>query len=471
MRQLSVSASAANSPINYAGSQSSDSEAVCADCILFLQGPVGPFFSRIAKDFTKRGFKVFKINFNGGDKVFYQGEHATDYEGTPDQWADYLQTFVNKNAISRIYAFGDCRYYHQVAKKIASSSNIKFYVFEEGYVRPNYITLESGGVNGHSRLMHGSALVGNTSPGNDDVVPAGRFCFLLPAFYSIIYYLAASLYSSRFPDYVHHRPLGWLREGAIWIRSGYRKLTSRRGGARVVQKLDVRWQNQYFLCPLQVHCDMQVIVHSPFESIDEFICDVVTSFAKHAPKNHALVFKHHPLDRGYTNYRPLIDQLARALHVDERVFYVHDVCLPSMLRNAVGAVMINSTVGLSSLYHGTPVKVLGDAIYDRKGLTYKGPLANFWNTPGTVDEEAVDRFRSFLKRNNQLNGNLYKRCSNKNASGVVWSGKLAMEHSPDGSVDPLFERRRRSRFVLVKDVNTITTVKSGDRGEGLSKSA
>lgn len=471
MRQLLVSASAANSAINSAEAQSSDSESERTDSILFLQGPVGPFFSRIARDFTQRGFTVHKINFNGGDRIFYRGANAVDYEGSPEEWTEYLKTFVDKNAVSRIYVFGDCRFYHCEAKKIAESSGIGFYVFEEGYVRPNFITLESGGVNGYSQLMNGSALIGSSSSSNENVEPAGRFCFLLPACFSILYYLAASLYSAKFPDYVHHRPLGWMREGAIWIRSGYRKLINRQAGARVVRKLDVRWQNQYFLCPLQVHCDMQVVVHSPFESIDEFICDVMTSFAKHAPKNHALVFKHHPLDRGYTNYKPLIDQLARALHVDERVFYVHDVCLPMMLRNAEGSVMINSTVGMSSLYHGTPVKVLGDAIYDRKGLTFQGPLDDFWDTPGKVDEVAVERFRSFLTRNNQLNGNLYKRCSSKNASGVVWSGKLSSEHSPDSTVDPLFERRERVRFVSVGGVNTTTALNSEDSDNGYSKSA
>jgi len=162
MRQLYVSASAANSATNFADSQSSDSETERTDSILFLQGPVGPFFSRIAKDFTQRGFTVHKINFNGGDKLFFRGENVVDYEGTPDQWSDYLKTFVEKNGISRIYVFGDCRFYHRIAKHIASSASIGFYVFEEGYVRPNYITLESGGVNGYSQLMNGATSVSYT---------------------------------------------------------------------------------------------------------------------------------------------------------------------------------------------------------------------------------------------------------------------------------------------------------------------
>ena len=49
------------------------------ESVLLLQGPVGPFFSRIAEDLSQRGFVVHKINFNGGDKLFYRHSNAVDY--------------------------------------------------------------------------------------------------------------------------------------------------------------------------------------------------------------------------------------------------------------------------------------------------------------------------------------------------------------------------------------------------------
>jgi len=439
--------------------------------VLLLQGPVGPFFSRIAEDFIERGYTVHKINFNGGDKLFYNHNNAVDYEGTPENWAQYLSTFVNRHAISRIYVFGDCRFYHREAKKIANQFGINMYVFEEGYVRPDYVTLELGGVNGFSSLMNSPAIVGGSTSNHDVVEPAGRFCFVLTAVFSMLYYLAAGLHARKFAGYEHHRPFGWLKEGAIWLRAGYRKIISRKAGAEVVRKLDSQWQNQYFLCPLQVHCDMQVIVHSPYESIDEFICEVMTSFAKHAPKNHALVFKHHPLDRGYTSYKVLIDQLARALHINERTYYVHDVSLPEMLRNAKGSVMINSTVGMSSFYHETPVKVMGSAVYDRKGLTFQGSLDQFWHSPGKVDSRAVARFRSFLIRNTQLNGNLYKRCTKNSASGIVWAGKLLAEHSPDTVMGSENKLLKRVRVVTTADLPAANMGSVKDDNDGMSKSA
>ena len=51
-----------------------------------------------------------------------------------------------------------------------------------------------------------------------------------------------------------------------------------------------------------------------------------------------------------------------------------------MLRNAAGFVTINSTVGVTALHHGVPVKVLGNAVFNVAGLTSQSPLAAFWHT-------------------------------------------------------------------------------------------
>lgn len=443
-----------------------------SDSVLFIQGPVGPFFARIAEDFEERGFAVYKINLNGGDKLFYRHALAIDYTDTQENWSDFLRAYIEKHDISRIYVFGDCRFYHDEARKMAGLLSIDFYVFEEGYVRPNYITLEKDGVNGFSQLVGRPTLIGAASPNEEKAASAGRLSFLFAAVYSMMYYLAASFYSRKFPAYIHHRPLGWLQEGAIWLRSGYRKVINYRAGQKAVAEIQRNWDSQYFLCPLQVHCDKQVVVHSSFESIDEFIQKVITSFAEAAPENCALVFKHHPLDRGYTDYTQLIASITKELDLQDRVYYVHDVCLPKMLQQAKGAVMINSTVGLSSLFHNTPVKVLGDAIYDRKGLTFQGSLNDFWREPGEVDVDAVERFRSFLTRHNQINGNLYRRCSKRSASGVIWPGKLLSEHSTKGDCSSVQEGNNPLHFVPPAGANpTLPVDDTSMKKEDYPKSA
>ena len=121
--------------------------------VLMLQGPVGPFFARFARDLEVRGFNVFKINFNGGDKLFYRRKRTISYTGKLKDWENYLERLIKNRNIGRIYLFGDCRSYHRTARKVANKLGIRVFVFEEGYIRPDFITLEEHGVNGNSPMM------------------------------------------------------------------------------------------------------------------------------------------------------------------------------------------------------------------------------------------------------------------------------------------------------------------------------
>jgi len=84
---------------------------------------------------------------------------------------------------------------------------------------------------------------------------------------------------------------------------------------------------------------------------------------------------------------------------------------------------------MSSLFHGTPVKTLGDAIYDIPGLTEQGELDDFWECEREVDAEMFKAFRAYLVQRNQLNGNLYRKISDHGSSGIVWSDNLSSEHT------------------------------------------
>src|SRR5438105_8127421 len=121
---------------------------------------------------------------------------------------------------------------------------------------------------------------------------------------------------------------------------------------------------KFYLVPLQMPLDSQVRQHSDFRSVGRFIRHVVRSFAERAPANAALVIKHHPLDRGFHDYSRQIGRLRAQFRLGARLLYVHDQHLPTLLESMRGAVVINSTAGLSALSHNAPVKVCGVAIYD-----------------------------------------------------------------------------------------------------------
>ncbi len=119
---------------------------------------------------------------------------------------------------------------------------------------------------------------------------------------------------------------------------------------------------------------------------------VIESFSEHAPKDSYLVFKHHPQDRGFTNYHNYIKKLSYAFDVNGRVLYCHDLHLPTLLHNAKGTVTINSTVGISSLIHGIPTKALGSAIFNLDKITSQISEMNFGMILQYRDKEYFQRF-------------------------------------------------------------------------------
>ncbi len=395
--------------------------------ILLLQGPVGPFFWRLAKDLRQAGADVYKVNFNAGDWFFYPSG-AFNYRGTMEAWPAWFETLIGDLGIDVMLLFGDCRPIHQAAHAIALRYGIEIGVFEEGYIRPDYITLEPFGVNGYSRLPRSAEHYQDNPPAKLVKRSVGSTYWYL-VWYSFWYFAVGALGKPWFRHYRHHRPLT-LWEGLPWMRAVWRKwwyLFVERG---IQKRLVSEWDQRYFLIPLQVHNDSQITVHTDMAGVEHFIEAALNSFAQHAPLDVLLVFKHHPMDRGYSDYSMLIKRLAGDLGIESRVLYIHDQHLPTLLDHARGVLVINSTVGLSALIHGTPTKVCGKALYDFAGLTYQGELDNYWDeAPDAIpDQRLLNRFLHHLVSRTQLNGSFYRRLKLKGShAGLVWPASMRAE--------------------------------------------
>jgi capsular polysaccharide export protein len=396
--------------------------------VLLLQGPVGPFFASVALALRKAGAKsVNKINFNGGDCLFYPRE-ATSFRGTLAEWPGFLDAYRRERGIEAFVLFGDCRPIHKAALKLAADHGIAVWVFEEGYVRPNYVTLERQGVNGFSTVPTASAFYRALPEAPAAVEQDVGSSFFEAAKWAMLYFAAGTLATPWFRHRVHHRSLNMLVEGATWCRSYGRKLYYRSTERDVLPRLTGPGSKKYFLVPLQVARDSQVLTHSGFASVDAFLRYVVASFAEHAPRDTLLVIKHHPMDRGYHDYADVLRQLEAQHALAGRVVYVHDLHLPTLLSHARGVVVINSTVGLSALHHCTPVITLGKSVYNIEGLTFQGTLASFWKRchRHIPDLELYWKFRNYLVEHTQLNGSFYKHLPGGDATGLV------VGPSPDG---------------------------------------
>ena len=388
--------------------------------VLLLQGPVGPFFAQFAKDLRQAGAQVFKVNFNAGD-WFYYPQGAINYRGTMDDLPNWIDELIHRLDIDMVYFFGDCRPIHKAAHFIASRYRIEMGVFEEGYIRPDYVTLERYGVNAYSRRSRDPAHYANEPPVPKKLAVGNTYWPMVT--YGFWYFLIGSLGKPLFWNYRHHRPLNLL-EALPWWLSVARKQWYRWTERTMLAKLTGEWKKRFFLVPLQVFNDSQITEHADFLGVDHFIEVTLNSFAQHAPQDTFLVFKHHPMDRGHKNYGVLIQKLASAAGISARVHYIHDQHLPTLLEQVRGVVLVNSTVGLSALHHGAPTKVCGHALYDIPGLTYQGTLDQFWSAASGAkpDRHLYRRFRDHLVAKTQLNGSFYKPLEQAgNCSGLRWS--------------------------------------------------
>ncbi len=382
--------------------------------LLMLQGPVGPFFWLLARRLRRQGVKVWKVNLNAGDTVYFPGPNVRAYRGRPDGWPDYLRGLLQELEVDAVALFGDSRAYHSAAIVAARAAGIPTFVFEEGYIRPDYVTVELNGVNGNSGLIVPRDLPGDSgaAPPQGPALDPGHAIRVGNTFPALVlhcmaYWSAMDLGLLFYPHYRHHKPRS-LAEIRPWLRSAYRKLRhASRDKAEVARLL--KDGTPYFVVPLQVHRDSQIMRDCGFLSVGHFIVTVMESFAKKAPVDHVLVLKQHPMDRGFTDYTALVAHTAERLGCAGRAIYIRDANLPQLLQNARGTITANSTVGLSSLYHGTPVKALGRAVYDRPGLTAQCELPRFWTDHAPVDRQRVQAFMSELIATCQANGSFYAR--------------------------------------------------------------
>lgn len=380
--------------------------------ILFLQGPMGSFFKRLDALFRDKGAKTYKIGFNAGDCLFSHRDNYISYRGKREAWYDFVKRFLREQWIDQIYLFGDCRFYQRIAIKAASELGIEVFVFEEGYARPDYVTMEKYGVNDFSRISRSrefyDTLDLKTLP-EPSPEPAG-FSQLRMVVSAVVYYGVSNLLFFMYPHYRHHRDFSAIKEAFFGARSLLRKWYYRWNERGYLERIKGTCSGRYFFVPLQTHNDFQILEHSGYGSIEKFILEVLESFACHAPQECWLVFKHHPVDRGRKEYSVFITDQARQLGIAERICVMHDVHLPTCLKHAIGTVTINSTVGLSSLYHRTPTITLGNAIYDIEGLTCRGMrLDDFWHSQRAPDAELLEKYRRYLILTTQLNGSFYGR--------------------------------------------------------------
>jgi capsular polysaccharide export protein len=388
---------------------------------VLLQGPPGPFFWLLGQRMQELGAIVYRINFNGGDKVDWPGSGSVDYRGNENRWPRFFDHFLRDNGITDVMLFGDCRPLHRAAHGMAKLRNVNIHVFEEGYIRPDWVTMELDGVNGHSTLPRDPAWFleqAKALPPIPDLPPiTASFDRRVRDSYRYFHHVVTQFW--RFPHYRSHRPGSVLIEGTRW---GWKLVVTNRFVQRATARtLDKMKGRRYFLFPLQLSSDYQIREHSPFQDMMGAVHYVLDSFERHAPGDTMLLIKEHPLDAGTTIWSRFVAREARKRNLHERVAHIRGGDLAALAEGAAGMVTVNSTSGTFALAAGVPVKVLGDAIYDISGVTHQETLDRFWTEPRPPERGQWDAFYRVLQRNCLVRGGF----ASESAVGALIDGVAA----------------------------------------------
>ena len=404
---------------------------------LFLQGPHGPYFARLAQMLTKTDAQVWRVGFNAGDAMFWRDRSSyIPFQGAMANWRSTFCNIVADKGVTDLVLYGDTRPVHAQAVQEARALGITVHVFEEGYLRPYWVTYERGGTNGHSRLMDMSVDQMRAALENSDMdsalPPASWGDMRQHIFYGAVYHGCVLLLNRSYRNFQPHRALGVGQEFRLYLK---RLLLM---PAQALDRRIATWRIRhggfpYHLALLQLEHDASFQKHSPFSTMRDFLETVVENFAIGAPQHHHLVFKAHPLEDGRAPIRSDLRALAKKYKIEGRIHYVRGGKLAQLLNEARSAVTVNSTAAQQVLWRGIPLKTFGQAVYAKPEFASTKPLRDFFAGAERPDRKAYGDYRRYLLETSQVAGGFYSSSGRRQ----LLRQTVDMMLSPDDPYDAL----------------------------------
>ena len=399
----------------------------------------------------KAGAQVWRVGFNRGDRAFWPSNASyIPYRGTVEDWPQACAALLAGHGITDLVLYGDTRPIHAHAVALARAQGITVHVFEEGYLRPYWVTYERGGSNGHSRLMDLSVADMQTALAKADMdlpdAPARWGDMRQHMFWGALYHWFVM---TGFWDYRNFRPHRALTVGQeFWLYC--RRLVMlpfHAIGRRIATFRITHGGFPYHLVILQLEHDASFQRHSPFTTMAQFLTVVMEGFAKGAAPHHHLVFKAHPLEDGRVPVARDIRRLAAQHGVTNRVHFVRGGKLAQLLNHARSAVTVNSTAGQQVLWRGLPLKCFGAAVYAKPEFVSPQPLEAFFSGATRPDTRAYRDYRHYLLETSQIAGGFYGARGRRELLRQVVDMMLQAEDPYDALVSGKAAPRQQLRVV------------------------
>ncbi|GAA0218758.1 capsular polysaccharide export protein, LipB/KpsS family [Halobaculum roseum] len=167
-------------------------------------------------------------------------------------------------------------------------------------------------------------------------------------------------------------------------------------GLPIKKELKHDLPSRFVFLPLQVNSDTQVLYNSPYVKNMKRLYSVVLSSLNSSEFNMELVVKEHPAEIKPQSYSSI------KKHSDN-VLWLKEYDINTLIEQADLVVTINSSVGFQSLAKGTPIVVIGEAMYSShpnarnpdelqavQDAMYDGITSNYGFTP----DNYINAFRN-----------------------------------------------------------------------------
>jgi len=409
---------------------------------LFLQGPASPFLLELARALEARGSAVRKVNFCSGDVIFWRKSKFDFFRGRDEAWPGYLERLIRGHDVTDLLMLGDGRPKHAAAIEVCRRTGIKAHIFEHGYLRPDWLTIEPFGMSSQSRFPADPEAIAALANGVTLPVPREpyRSSFLTYALYDLLYHVPnVALGWLLHPHYRTHGPVHPVREYSGWIRKGLTARRRKEQANRIAQRYLLPGRTfDFFLFPLQLPGDYQIRRHAPMGDLFRILQAVIGSFSRHAPASSRLLFKTHPIDNGLHDWVTQIAGMAARCGVADRIDVIDGGDLAALIKACRGLVTVNSTVGLTALQLQSPVIALAPAIYDVPGLSHQASLASFWQEPEAPDTALLDRLIRAMIATIQVPGGFIGKQAI--VEGAAAMAEKLLENNKALSAEPVSQR-------------------------------
>ena len=149
-------------------------------------------------------------------------------------------------------------------------------------------------------------------------------------------------------------------------------------------KKNISMYGNFIVFPLQVPCDVQIIMNSPyFRTIQEMIFSVYESL----PDGYNLVIREHPMNKGRYD-----KDIYKFIDKNSNIYLDNDNDLWELVERSKLVVVNNSTVGIEALKYDTEVLVLGETYYHQVVHVYKG---------GDLSKAIGEAIDNYISRNDK----------------------------------------------------------------------